>query len=57
MEQKNEKSCREAWDLLLMVRDLMRRLGHKPEFAAYLDSICTDHRRKRNLMALFERLE
>jgi hypothetical protein len=35
----------------------MRRLGREPEFAAYLDSILSAHRRKRNLMALLEQLE
>jgi len=57
IEQKNKKSYREARDLLVRVRDLMRRLDREPEFAAYLDSIRATHRRKRNLMALLELLE
>jgi uncharacterized Zn finger protein len=57
IEQKNKKAYREARDLLIKVRELMRRLDREPEFAAYLDSIRAAHRRKRNLMALLERLE
>lgn len=57
IERKNKESYREARDLIIRVRELMRRLGRGPEFAAYLDSIRSAHRRKRNLMALLEQLE
>jgi uncharacterized Zn finger protein len=57
IEQKNKESYREARDLIIRVRELMRRLDREPEFAAYLDSIRSAHSRKRNLMALLERLE
>ncbi len=57
IDQKNKESYREARDLILKVRELMRRTGRGPEFADYLDSVRAAHRRKRNLMALLERVE
>jgi uncharacterized Zn finger protein len=57
IDQKNKGAYREARDLILKVRDLMRRAGREPEFAAYLDSVRAAHRRKRNLMALLEGIE
>ncbi len=57
IHQKDKGAYREARDLILKVRDLMRRAGREPEFAAYLDSVRTAHRRKRNLMALLEGVE
>jgi uncharacterized Zn finger protein len=57
IDHKNKESYREARDLILKVRDLMRRTGREPEFAAYLDSVRAAHRRKRNLMDLLEGVE
>jgi uncharacterized Zn finger protein len=57
IDRKNKGAYREARDLILKVRDLMRRAGSEPQFAAYLDSIRTAHRRKRNLVALLEGIE
>ncbi|MDQ4064009.1 MAG: hypothetical protein M3122_09035 [Actinomycetota bacterium] len=57
IDQKNKGAYREAHDLILKVRDLMRRTGREPEFAAYLGSVRAAHRRKRNLMTLLEGVE
>ncbi|MGF1472326.1 MAG: SWIM zinc finger domain-containing protein [Rubrobacteraceae bacterium] len=57
IDQKNKESYREARDFILKVRELMRRTGREPEFAAYLESVRAAHRRKRNLMALLEGIE
>lgn len=57
IDLKDKGAYREARDLILRVRDLMRRAGHEPEFAAYLESVRAAHRRKRNLMTLLEGIE
>ncbi len=44
----------QAVDLLGKVRDLLRRMGREAEFAPYVASVRTTHRRKRNLMKLLD---
>jgi uncharacterized Zn finger protein len=55
--QKDKGAYREARDLILKVRELMRRTDREAGFAGYLESVRAAHRRKRNLMALLEGIE
>ena len=54
--QKNNAAYREAADLIRRIRDLMKRLGREKEFGAWLASVRTSHKPKRNFMALPDRL-
>lgn len=43
--------------LVRRVREIMIRIGHGSEFAAYLDELRTVYKRKRNLIKLLERIK
>lgn len=57
VDQKNNAAYEEAVKYLRIVCDLMNRLGRSDEFAAYLTSIRTAHKPKRNFMKLLERFK
>jgi hypothetical protein len=52
VNQKHNEAYREAVRLLGKVGELMRRLGRRAEFDAYLEGVRTAHKPKRNLMKL-----
>lgn len=53
--QKNNRAYEEAVELLRKVKDLMGRAGQGSEFSAYLESVRTTHKPKRNFMKLLDR--
>ena len=54
---KNNYTYEEAVKYLGIIRDLMNRLGKAGEFAAYLASVRTAHKPKRNFMKLLDRFK
>jgi len=52
VNQKHNEAYREAVRLLGKVGELMRRLGRRGEFDAYLEGVRAAHKPKRNLMKL-----
>ena len=57
IEQTNNSAYREAYDLLLRARALMRRLGHEQEFEEYVELLRLEYKRKRNFMKLLDGME
>jgi uncharacterized Zn finger protein len=56
IQQTNNKAYREAYELLLKVRSLMRRLGREQEFDEYLEVLRAEYKRKRNFMKLLDEI-
>jgi uncharacterized Zn finger protein len=54
IQQTNNKAYKEAYELLLKVRSLMRRLGREQEFDEYLEVLRAEYKRKRNFMKLLD---
>lgn len=54
IDAKNNRAYAEAVALLRKVKELFDRLGRSDEFPAYLASLKTAHKLKRNLMKLLE---
>lgn len=57
IEQKNDHAYREAVTMLKKVKQLMHRLDKKEEWRKYLEEIKTTHKRKRNFMAMLNRID
>lgn len=57
VNRTNNKAYREAYDLVLKTRGLMRRLGREPEFDEYLELLRLEYRRKRNFVKLLDGME
>ncbi len=57
IERTNNKAYQEAYELLLKVRILMRRLGREQEFDEYLELLRAEYKRKRNFMKLLDEME
>ena len=54
VNQTDYKAYRKAYELLLRVRTLMRRLGRQAEFEEYVELLRLEYKRKRNFMKLLE---
>lgn len=57
IEQKNDHAYREAVTMLKKVKQLMQQLDKKEEWRKYLEEIKTTHKRKRNFMAMLNRID
>ena len=57
IEGKSKDAYRAAMGLIRKVQQVMKRLGREDEFATYLASVRAAHKRKRNFMAMLNRLE
>lgn len=57
VEQKNNDAYEEAIDLLKKVLQLMNRLGRKEGWDHYVQTLAAQHKRKRNFIALLEKLK
>lgn len=57
VNRTNNRAYTEAYELLLRVRELMRRLGRETEFAEYVELLRLEYRRKRNFMKLLDGME
>jgi uncharacterized Zn finger protein len=57
IEQTNNAAYKAAYELLVRVRDLMRRLDRQAEFEEYLELLHAEYKRKRNFMRLLEQIE
>ena len=57
IERTNNKAYQEAYELLLKVCSLMRRLGREQEFDEYLELLRMEYKRKRNFMKLLDGME
>jgi uncharacterized Zn finger protein len=55
LAEVSKEAYREVVRLLRKMRKLMLRLGRQAEFATYLESVRTSHKRKRNFMKLLDR--
>jgi uncharacterized Zn finger protein len=54
VNQTNNKAYRGAYELLLKVRTLMRRLDRQAEFDEYVELLRLEYKRKRNFMKLLD---
>ena len=54
VNQTDNKAYRKAYELLLKVRTLMRRLGRQAEFEEYVELLRLEYKRKRNFMKLLD---
>jgi uncharacterized Zn finger protein len=57
IEQTNNAAYKAAYELLVRVRDLMRRLDRQAEFEEYLELLRAEYKRKRNFMKLLEQID
>lgn len=57
INETNNKAYKEAYDLLLRVRELMHYLGRQAEFDEYLQLLRLEYKRKRNFMKLLDGIE
>lgn len=57
IERTNNAAYQEAYELLLKVRRLMRRLDREQEFDEYLELLRSEYKRKRNFMKLLGKME
>lgn len=57
IEQTNNAAYRQAYELLLKTRELMRRLGREREFEEYVELLRLEYKRKRNFMKLLDGIE
>jgi len=57
IEQTNNAAYKQAYELLLKTRELMRRLGREREFDEYVELLCLEYKRKRNFIKLLEQLK
>ena len=57
IEQTNNAAYKAAYESLVRVRDLMRRLDRQAEFEEYLELLRAEYKRKRNFMKLLEQIE
>jgi hypothetical protein len=57
IEQTNNTAYREAYDLLLKTRGLMRRLDLEAEYDEYVDLLRLEYKRKRNFMKLLDEMK
>lgn len=57
IEQTNNTAYREACDLLLKTRGLMRRLDLEAEYDEYVDLLRLEYKRKRNFIKLLDEME
>ena len=54
VNRTNNKAYRDAYELLLRVRELMCRLGREAEFEEYLELLRLEYKRKRNFIKLLD---
>jgi uncharacterized Zn finger protein len=57
VNRTNNKAYRRAYELVLKVRILMRRLGRQAEFDEYVELLRLEYKRKRNFMKLLDGME
>jgi uncharacterized Zn finger protein len=57
VNQTNKKAYADAYELLLRVRELMRRLVRQDEFDEYVELLRLEYKRKRNFMKLLDGME
>jgi uncharacterized Zn finger protein len=57
VNRTNNRAYKEAYELLLRVRELMLRLGREAEFEEYVELLRLEYRRKRNFMKLLDGME
>jgi uncharacterized Zn finger protein len=57
VNQTNNRAYKEAYDLLLRVREILNRLGRDAEFEEYVDLLRLEYKRKRNFMKLLDGME
>jgi len=54
VNRTNNKAYRDAYELLIRVRELTRRLGREPEFEEYVELLRLEYKRKRNFIKLLD---
>ena len=54
VNRTNNEAYKRAYELLLKVRTLMRRLGRQAEFEEYVELLRLEYKRKRNFMKLLD---
>ena len=54
LNRTNNKAYRDAYALLIRVRELTRRLGREAEFEEYLELLRLEYTRKRNFIKLLD---
>jgi uncharacterized Zn finger protein len=57
VNRTNNKAYGRAYELVLKVRTLMRRLGREAEFEEYVELLRLEYKRKRNFMKLLDGME
>ncbi|MDQ3658746.1 MAG: hypothetical protein M3338_03610, partial [Actinomycetota bacterium] len=57
IERTNNAAYREAYDLLLKTRELMRRLDLEAEYDEYVELLRLEYKRKRNFIKLLDGIE
>ena len=57
VNQTNNRAYKEAYDLLLRVREILDRLGRDAEFEEYVNLLRLEYKRKRNFMKLLDEME
>ncbi len=54
VKRTNNKAYRDAYELILRVRELTRRLGREADFEEYVELLRLEYKRKRNFMKLLD---
>jgi uncharacterized Zn finger protein len=54
VNRTNNKAYRDAYELLIRVRELTRRLGREAEFEEYVELLRLEYKRKRNFIKLLD---
>ena len=54
MNRTNNKAYRDAYELLIQVRELTRRLGREAEFEEYVELLRQEYKSKRNFIKLLD---
>jgi uncharacterized Zn finger protein len=54
VNRTNNKAYRDAYELLIRVRDHTRQLGREAEFEEYVELLRLEYRRKRNFIKLLD---
>ncbi len=54
VNRTNNKAYRDAYELLIRVRDLTRQLGREAEFEEYVELLRLQYKRKRNFIKLLD---
>jgi uncharacterized Zn finger protein len=56
VNRTNNKAYRDAYELLIRVRELTRRLGREAEFEGCVELLRLEYKRKRNFIKLLDEM-